>query len=102
MPTSRRLLIFPLPFIDPVVGLVTRESIFSNVDLPAPFAPTIPQTSPSLMSKLMSCKAQNSPGVVDSPLTSDACLKNAASFLRTDDCHHLFRSWRREPLPILP
>ena len=42
----------------PVVGLVTRESNFNNVDFPAPFLPIIPTTSPWFISRLMSFNAQ--------------------------------------------
>ena len=46
VPTSNKLATRPLMLIFPVVGVVTRERIFNSVDLPAPFFPMIPKTSP--------------------------------------------------------
>ena len=51
----------PLILTSPVVGAVMREMIFSNVDFPAPLAPTIAMVSPCLRSKEMSFRAQKSP-----------------------------------------
>ena len=42
----------------PSVGSVIRERIFSSVDLPAPFRPMMPTTSPGFTSKLTSLSAQ--------------------------------------------
>ena len=39
--------------------VVTLDRTFSSVDFPAPFRPTIPTTSPWLMSALTSRRAQN-------------------------------------------
>ena len=56
----------PAQIAPPFVGSVIRLRIFSNVDLPAPFRPMMPSTSPRLTSKLTSLSAQNS-------LTSSPC-----------------------------
>ena len=48
----------PYTFASPDVGSVMRERIFNNVDLPAPFLPMIPSTSPSFTSKEISRRAQ--------------------------------------------
>ncbi len=57
VPTSNKLAILPLALITPVVGFVTLDKSLSKVDFPAPFLPIIPNTSPSLTSKLMSFNA---------------------------------------------
>ena len=58
VPTSNKLAIRPLTFIEPLVGPVTLDNTFNKVDFPAPFLPMIPKISPFLTSKLISCKAQ--------------------------------------------
>ena len=47
----------PRARMTPVVGDVTRESIFSSVDFPAPLRPMMPITSPSSTLKSMSLSA---------------------------------------------
>src|ERR1039458_435556 len=60
VPTSNRDAMRPLTFTSPLAGAVTRERIFSNVLLPAPFRPIIPKISPCLTEKETSRKAQKS------------------------------------------
>src|SRR5262245_8344553 len=43
----------------PADGMTIRARIFSSVDLPAPFLPMIPITSPGLTSKLTFLRAQS-------------------------------------------
>jgi hypothetical protein len=43
----------PRDFMLPVVGAVTLDTIFKNVDFPAPFLPIMPKTSPRSTSKLI-------------------------------------------------
>ena len=54
VPTSSKEATRPPNLMFPVVGAVTRESIFNKVDFPAPFLPIIPKTSPRSTSKLIS------------------------------------------------
>ena len=54
MPTSSRLATRPRRDHAPRVGSVMRLRIFNKVDLPAPFRPMMPSTSPRLTSKLTS------------------------------------------------
>ena len=58
VPTSSRLLTRPRIVARPEVGVVIRVSTFSSVDLPAPFRPITPSTSPCATSKVMSFRAQ--------------------------------------------
>ena len=58
VPTSSRLRTRPRSSALPDVGSVIRLRIFSKVDLPAPFRPMIPTTSPGMISKLTSSSAR--------------------------------------------
>ena len=60
--------------IRPVVGSVMRLSSLSSVDLPAPFRPMMPTTSPILISKETFLSAQNSSRV---PLACTIVLSEA-------------------------
>ena len=60
VPTSSRLPTRPRISARPAVGEVIRVRIFSSVDLPAPFRPITPTTSPSATSKDTSLRAQSS------------------------------------------
>ena len=60
MPTSNKLATRPRIRTRPVVGSVIWLRIFNSVDLPAPFLPLMPTTSPCLTSKLTSLRAQKS------------------------------------------
>ena len=52
MPTSSRLAVAREGGSRPAVGSVIRLRIFSSVDLPAPFRPMMPTTSPCLISQV--------------------------------------------------
>ena len=54
----------------PVVGRVTPESTLISVDLPAPFAPTSPNTSPARISRVTSRSATVAPYRFDTPETA--------------------------------
>ncbi len=58
VPTSRMLPTRPRIVAVPLVGGVIRVRILSSVDLPAPFRPMKPTTSPSSISNETSCRAQ--------------------------------------------
>src|SRR5207244_2135069 len=58
--SSSKLATRPRKVTLPSVGSVIRERIFSKVDLPAPFRPMMPTTSPRLTSKDTSFRAQKS------------------------------------------
>ena len=60
VPTSSRLLTRPRISMRPVVGSVIRARIESSVDLPAPFGPMTPSTSPRRTSNETSRSAQMS------------------------------------------
>lgn len=57
VPTSNREAILPLTLIFPVVGFVTFERSFNNVDFPAPLRPIIPTASPCSILKSTSRSA---------------------------------------------
>ena len=52
--------IFPYTFTLPFVGFITPATTFKRVDLPAPFEPIKPITSPCFTLNEISDKAQNS------------------------------------------
>ena len=58
VPTSSRLPTRPRIVARPSVGVVMRVRILSSVDLPAPFLPMTPSTSPSRTSNETSRSAQ--------------------------------------------
>ena len=57
VPTSNKEAILPFAFMLPRDGDVICDIILSRVDLPAPFLPMTPRTSPCCTSKLISFKA---------------------------------------------
>ena len=58
VPTSSRLPTRPRMTALPRVGVVIRVRILSSVDLPAPFGPMMPSTSPCSTEKETSSRAQ--------------------------------------------
>ena len=46
----------PYFLISPLSGCIIPEIIFSNVDFPEPFVPTMPKDSPELIENVMSFK----------------------------------------------
>ena len=59
-PSSMSGAILPLTVHDPLLGSSTPAMIFRMVDLPEPFVPRMPNTSPCLTSKETSSSARNS------------------------------------------
>src|SRR5574344_662158 len=92
----------PFTFIKPTVGDVTRDNIFKSVDLPAPFLPMIPTTSPCSTLKLISFSAHTkrlSPFFVRS--FTSPIFRYGSSLPRTR-AHQRLRSWLSVPVPNVP
>src|ERR1700683_2473818 len=65
----------PLTVAVPEVGAMSVVSIRMSVDLPAPFGPSKPKTSPSSTSKVTPLTAVNSPKRLTRLRTSIACME---------------------------
>src|SRR5690606_15822416 len=102
-PTSSKEATRPFIFIVPVVGRVTLDNSFNNVDFPAPLRPITPNTSPFFISKLMSFNAHTYSEVAAAfvrSLTSPTLAKGSS--LPLTFAHHRLRSWLIVPVFLTP
>ena len=94
VPTSRRLDIRPRITARPEVGSVIRERIFKSVDLPAPFPPMIPTTSPVLISNDTSRSAHNTSESLSGSLGICLALLASPTVLPTSGDSSADASWK--------
>src|SRR5690606_19784432 len=100
VPISKRLFTLPFPITVPEVGLVIRERILSNVDLPDPLLPIIPNTSPCFTSKFTFFRAHNNwCGDLFSSLEERG---QELSVFSTSRAHQRCRSLFIDPVPFEP
>src|ERR1700691_3569096 len=68
----------PPDHIAPASGTTSPDRIFINVDLPAPFSPRMPMTSPEFTLKSIASLAIGAPNLLLTPFTSNRAVVAAA------------------------